>query len=95
MPITSCYIYGAYRTNAKGHHQLGVLTPEELVRQWATEQIPAEHAIGQLVQHLARLQRTLDTQRAAIAQMQTTLAHLQVPPTPSAPRNAIKGKTTG
>ena len=72
---------------------MGVLTPDDLQHQWATEQIPAEHAIGQLVQHMARLQRSVDTQRLAIVQLQAALA--SQPAAPPAPRRAaVKSKAT-
>jgi hypothetical protein len=62
---------------------MGVLPPDELVRLWVAEQLPPERAIGQLVQHLARLQRALDTQRQMLAQIQADLARAQgTPPAP-------------
>jgi hypothetical protein len=62
---------------------MAAITPGELLRLWTNEQIEPEHAIGQLVQQIARLQDTVDVQRRALAQMQRELAALRdAPPAP-------------
>ena len=60
---------------------MGVLSPEELVRLWSSEQLPTERAIGQIVQHLARLQATLDQHGQALARLRTDVARLHEPAT--------------
>ena len=64
---------------------MGALLPDELVRLWATEQLPAERAVGQIVQNLARLQATLDQYREALAQLRADVARLHASPTATAP----------
>lgn len=56
---------------------MAAISPDELLRLWAAEQISSEHAIGQLVQQLARLQGTVDGQRQALVQLQHELAALR------------------
>ena len=53
---------------------MGTITPEELLRRWAAEQIGPEQAIGQLVQHLARMQGALEAQRQTLVLLQGELA---------------------
>jgi hypothetical protein len=65
---------------------MAAVAPEELIRLWASEQITAEHAIGQLVQQLAQVQSALEAQRRTLAQVQSELAALRSAdegPTPS------------
>jgi hypothetical protein len=56
---------------------MSVVSPNELLRLWAGEQIPPEHAIGQLVQQLVQMQATLDAQRRTLTQVQSELAALR------------------
>jgi hypothetical protein len=56
---------------------MSVVSPNELLRLWAGEQIPPEHAIGQLVQQLAQIQEALDAQRRTLTQVQSELAALR------------------
>ena len=39
---------------------MGMSTPEELLRLWATEHISADMAIGQVLQHLVKMQVTVE-----------------------------------
>lgn len=56
---------------------MGTITPEELLRRWSAEQIEPEQAIGQLVQHMARVQHALDVQREALALLRGELAQIR------------------
>jgi hypothetical protein len=55
---------------------MGTIPPDELLRLWTAEQLPTERAIGQVVQHLATLQATLDRQSLALAELRAELGRL-------------------
>jgi hypothetical protein len=68
---------------------MSAVTPEQLLRLWASDQIAPEQAIGQLVQQLARVQAALESQRRTLAQVQSELAALRAAP-PAPPNRAAK-----
>jgi hypothetical protein len=69
---------------------MAVVSPHELVRLWASEQIAPEHAIGQLVQQLAHMQETLDAHRRTLTQVQSELATLRTQTPPPSGRSSTK-----
>jgi hypothetical protein len=73
---------------------MAALPPEELLRLWTAEQLPAERAIGQLVQNLARLQTTIDQHSQALSSLRAEVARLHTAPaaTAPAPRKRPPGK---
>jgi hypothetical protein len=73
---------------------MAALPPDELLRLWTADQLPAERAIGQLVQNLARLQTTIDQHGQALSNLRAEVARLNTPiaaATP-APRKRTPGK---
>lgn len=62
---------------------MAAISPDELLRLWASERIHADHAIGQLVQLIAQIQSTLDSQRRALTQVQSELTALRAAPLPT------------
>jgi hypothetical protein len=64
---------------------MAALPPDELLRLWTAEQLPTERAIGQIVQHLARLQAALDQHSQALAHLRADLARLSAPAASAAP----------
>ncbi len=74
---------------------MAALPPDELLRLWTAEQLPAERAIGQIVQNLARLQTTIDQHSQALSSLRAEVARLLTAPSAAAPapgkRTAGKG----
>jgi hypothetical protein len=64
---------------------MGAIPPDELLRLWTAEQLPTERAIGQIVQHLARLHTALDQHSQALAHLRTELARVHTPAAGAAP----------
>jgi hypothetical protein len=73
---------------------MAALPPDELLRLWTAEQLPAERAIGQLVQNLARLQTTIDQHGQALSSLRAEVARLHTASVAasSAPRKRTPGK---
>jgi hypothetical protein len=59
---------------------MAALPPDELLRLWTAEQLPAERAIGQLVQNLARLQTAIDQHSQALSSLRAEVARLHTMP---------------
>jgi hypothetical protein len=72
---------------------MAALPPDELVRLWTAEQLPAERAIGQIVQNLARLQTTIDQHSQTLLNLRAEVARLQSAPAAAAP--APRKRTLG
>jgi len=67
---------------------MAALPPDELLRLWTAEQLPAERAIGQIVQNLARLQTAIDRHGQALSSLRAEVARLH-----TAPRKRTPGKS--
>ena len=55
---------------------MSALAPDELVRLWVEEDLAPERAIGQLLQHVAAMQSTLQRQSQTIAQLRSEISSL-------------------
>jgi hypothetical protein len=55
---------------------MGTVTPAELARLWAQEQLPTERAVGQMLQQLVAMQTTLDRQGHTITELRAQIAEL-------------------
>lgn len=55
---------------------MSALAPDELVRLWVEEELAPERAIGQLLQHVAAMQSTLQRQSQTIAQLRSEISSL-------------------
>lgn len=73
---------------------MAALPPDELLRLWTAEQLPAERAIGQIVQNLARLQTAIDQHSQALSSLRAEVARLHTAPATTAPtpRKRTSGK---
>jgi len=72
---------------------MAALPPDELLRLWTAEQLPAERAIGQIVQNLARLQTAIDQHGQALSSLRAEVARLHTAPPAAAP--APRKRTPG
>jgi hypothetical protein len=72
---------------------MAALPPDELLRLWTAEQLPAERAIGQIVQNLARLQIAIDQHSQALSSLRAEVARLHTMPAAApTPRKRTPGK---
>jgi hypothetical protein len=67
---------------------MGTVPPDELARLWAGEQLPVEMATGQILQHLVRMQATLEAHGRLLDSLRSDVDYLLAaaatkPPTPT------------
>lgn len=48
---------------------MGAIEPDDLLRQWSSENISAEMAIGQMIQQLVKLNATVDTLKETVTHL--------------------------
>ncbi len=48
---------------------MGAMTPEELLRHWSGEALSADMAIGQVLQHLVKLQTTVESLNRTVSKL--------------------------
>lgn len=53
---------------------MGAMHPNDLLRQWASDDVSNEMAIGHMLQHLVKLQASLDSLRETVIQIRTESA---------------------
>lgn len=76
---------------------MGAVSPNELARLWAQEQLPTERAVGQMLQQLVAMQSTIERQAQTIADMRAQIADLlaQAAPQTTISKEKKQGKIKG
>ncbi len=73
---------------------MGTMPPQEIIKKWEREEITVEMAIGHILQHLAKIQTTIDAINITLYNLRATvgslIAHTGMKPNPKGKKKPPK-----
>ncbi len=73
---------------------MGTMPPQELIKKWEREEITVKMAIGHILQHLAKIQTTIDAVNITLynlrADVDSLIAHTGMMPNPKGTKKPPK-----